>query len=103
MKLFVIGNARHGKDSVCKILQEDFGLTFESSSCFCAKLAVEPWLKEKLGITYSMKSSMPTELTTAQIGTTPSQHTTRQTDQGSPASCLSSLTSIAACATGKNC
>jgi hypothetical protein len=53
MKLFVIGNARHGKDSVCKILQEDFGLTFESSSCFCAKRAVEPWLKEKLGITYS--------------------------------------------------
>lgn len=51
MKLFVIGSGRHGKDTVGEIIQDMTGLTFESSSMFCAEHVVTPWL-EKLGITY---------------------------------------------------
>jgi hypothetical protein len=51
MKLFVIGHGRHGKDTVAELIQEECGLTFESSSMFCAEHVVIPWL-EKLGITY---------------------------------------------------
>ena len=51
MKLFVIGSGRHGKDTVGDIITQDYGLTFESSSMFCAEHVVTPWL-EKLGITY---------------------------------------------------
>lgn len=51
MKLMVIGNARHGKDSVCEILAADYGLSFVSSSQFVAERAVKPWLAER-GITY---------------------------------------------------
>lgn len=50
-KIFVIGHGRHGKDTVGEIIQEICGLTFESSSMFCAEHVVAPWL-EKLGITY---------------------------------------------------
>ncbi len=50
-KIFVIGHGRHGKDTVGEIIQEICGLTFESSSMFCAEHVVTPWL-EKLGITY---------------------------------------------------
>lgn len=50
-KIFVIGHGRHGKDTVGEIIQEICGLTFESSSMFCAEHVVSPWL-EKLGITY---------------------------------------------------
>lgn len=51
-KIFVIGHGRHGKDTVGEIIQEICGLTFESSSMFCAEHVVTPWL-EKLGITYA--------------------------------------------------
>lgn len=51
MKLFVIGQGRHGKDTAAEIIQEQYGLTFESSSMFCAEHVVTPWLKD-LGITY---------------------------------------------------
>lgn len=44
MKLLVIGHARHGKDSLCEILQQDHGLRFTSSSYFAAERAVRPWL-----------------------------------------------------------
>lgn len=50
-KIFVIGHGRHGKDTVGEMIQEICGLTFESSSMFCAEHVVTPWL-EKLGITY---------------------------------------------------
>lgn len=50
-KIFVIGHGRHGKDTVGEIIQDICGLTFESSSMFCAEHVVTPWL-EKLGITY---------------------------------------------------
>ena len=51
MKLFVIGHGRHGKDTVAEFAQKNYGLTFESSSMFCAEHVVTPWL-EKMGITY---------------------------------------------------
>lgn len=51
MKLFVIGHGRHGKDTVAEFVREKYGLTFESSSMFCAEHVVTPWL-EKMGITY---------------------------------------------------
>lgn len=51
MKIFVIGHGRHGKDTVGEIIRDMTGLTFESSSMFCAEHVVTPWL-EKLGITY---------------------------------------------------
>lgn len=57
MKLMVLGEARHGKDSVCEIITRDYGLTFESSSAFVAEKAVRPWLAAK-GITYSTYDEM---------------------------------------------
>lgn len=50
-KILVIGHARHGKDSVCRILQQKYNLSFMSSSQFVAEKAVRPWM-EKLGIVY---------------------------------------------------
>lgn len=51
MKLLVTGYARHGKDTVCNILSENFGLSFVSSSYFVAERAVRPYLEER-GIIY---------------------------------------------------
>lgn len=51
MKIFVIGHGRHGKDTVGDVIRDMTGLTFRSSSMFCAEHVVTPWL-EKLGITY---------------------------------------------------
>jgi hypothetical protein len=44
-----MGYARHGKDTVCEILRDDYALTFCSSSFFCAAKVVMPALKEKYG------------------------------------------------------
>lgn len=49
MKLLVIGHGRHGKDTVCEILQEKYNLSFESSSKFCSKLFIYDMLKDKYG------------------------------------------------------
>lgn len=49
MKLLVIGHGRHGKDTVCEILQEKYNLSFESSSRFCSKLFIYDMLKNKYG------------------------------------------------------
>jgi hypothetical protein len=47
MKLLVIGHGRHGKDTVCEILQEKYDLSFESSSRFCSKHFIFDLLKDK--------------------------------------------------------
>ena len=47
LKLLVIGHGRHGKDTVCEILRDRYGYTFESSSKFCSKLFIYNDLKNK--------------------------------------------------------
>ena len=42
-KILVIGYARHGKDAVGEILRDTYGLTFTSSSLFCAERVVMPY------------------------------------------------------------
>ena len=49
LKLLVIGHGRHGKDTVCEILGNEYGYSFESSSRFCSKLFIFNDLKEKYG------------------------------------------------------
>ena len=51
LKLLVIGHGRHGKDTVCDILNEQYNLSFESSSRFCSKLFIFDMLKDKYGYT----------------------------------------------------
>lgn len=46
MKIMVIGNARHGKDSTCNILHDLYRLNFVSSSYFVAEIAVRPYLEQ---------------------------------------------------------
>ena len=41
-KLMIMGYARHGKDTVCEIMRDKYGLSFTSSSMFCAEYAVWP-------------------------------------------------------------
>ena len=48
-KLLVIGHGRHGKDTVCEMLRDDYDYSFESSSQFCSKLFIYDNLKEKYG------------------------------------------------------
>ena len=48
-KLLVIGHGRHGKDTVCEILQKNYNLSFESSSKFCSQLFIYDQLKDKYG------------------------------------------------------
>lgn len=49
MKLMIMGHGRHGKDTVCEILRDEYGYTFESSSMAAAKHAIYPALKHILG------------------------------------------------------
>lgn len=48
-KLLIIGHGRHGKDTVCEILRDTYGYSFESSSKFCSKLFIYDMLKDKYG------------------------------------------------------
>lgn len=48
-KLLIIGNARHGKDSMAEILQQEFGLKFKSSSQAAADIFLYDRLKDKYG------------------------------------------------------
>ena len=47
LKLLVIGHGRHGKDTVCEILRDRYGYSFESSSQFCSRLFIYDQLKDK--------------------------------------------------------
>jgi hypothetical protein len=50
-KLLIIGHGRHGKDTVCEILKESYGFSFESSSQFCSKLFIYDMLKDRYSYT----------------------------------------------------
>ena len=41
-KVLILGHARHGKDTVAEILRDQYGLSFVSSSQFCAEHVVWP-------------------------------------------------------------
>jgi dephospho-CoA kinase len=45
-KLLVVGHGRHGKDTVCEML-EAYGYTFQSSSKFCSELFIFEDLKDQ--------------------------------------------------------
>lgn len=51
-KLLIIGHGRHGKDTVCEILDEQYGYTFVSSSWFVA----EHFAYEKFKDLYNYKN-----------------------------------------------
>lgn len=53
-KLLIIGHARHGKDSLAEIMNEEFGLTFVSSS----QAAADIFLYDKLKDQYGYKTSV---------------------------------------------
>lgn len=50
-KLIVIGYGRHGKDTVCDILQNQYGFKFMSSSEFCNEKVIFPILAPIYGYT----------------------------------------------------
>jgi len=50
-KFLIIGAARHGKDSLAEILNEEFGYTFESSSQSAANIFLYDLLRDKYGYT----------------------------------------------------
>jgi len=52
-KLLVIGHGRHGKDTVCEILRDKYGFSFESSSQFCSKLFIFDMVTEQNGMMLS--------------------------------------------------
>lgn len=49
LKLIIIGYGRHGKDTVCEILEKQYEYSFKSSSEFCAEHVVYPILKNTYG------------------------------------------------------
>lgn len=44
-KLFVLGYKRHGKDTVCEMIRDTYGLSFSSSSWAAAEHVVLPYFK----------------------------------------------------------
>lgn len=46
-KLLVLGYARHGKDTVCEMLRDEYGYSFQASSVFCAERVVFPALRDR--------------------------------------------------------
>lgn len=46
-KLLIIGHGRHGKDTVCEILRDDYGFNFQSSSKFCSEKFIYDKLKDR--------------------------------------------------------
>jgi hypothetical protein len=50
-KLLIIGHGRHGKDTVCEILRDNYGFRFQSSSEFCAQKFIYNELRHKYGYT----------------------------------------------------
>lgn len=50
-RLLILGSARHGKDTFAEIMNEEFGLTFKSSSQSAADIFLYDALKDKYGYT----------------------------------------------------
>lgn len=50
-KILVLGFARHGKDTVSEMLRDNHGLSFTSSSAFCAEHVILPALSPVYGYT----------------------------------------------------
>jgi hypothetical protein len=48
-KILIIGHGRHGKDTVCEILRDEYDYSFKSSSQFCSELFIFDELKAKYG------------------------------------------------------
>jgi hypothetical protein len=48
-KLLVIGHGRHGKDTVCELLRDQYQFVFRSSSDFCAERFIYLALRDKYG------------------------------------------------------
>lgn len=48
-RILVVGHARHGKDTVCEILRDEYGFSFISSSEFACSKVVFPILSAKYG------------------------------------------------------
>jgi hypothetical protein len=48
-KILILGNARHGKDTLAEILNRNFGMTFRSSSEAAAEIFIYENLKDKMG------------------------------------------------------
>jgi hypothetical protein len=49
MKMMIIGHARHGKDTVCEILKQHHGLSWQSSSEAAAASIVYPAMRDVYG------------------------------------------------------
>ena len=43
LKVCVIGHGRHGKDTFCEIMRDNYGMRFQSSSMFCAEKVMLPY------------------------------------------------------------
>ena len=54
-KMLIIGNMRHGKDSLAEIMNEEYGLTFVSSSQAAADIFLYDRLKDKYGYKNSVE------------------------------------------------
>jgi dephospho-CoA kinase len=52
-RLLILGSARHGKDTLAEIMNEEYGLTFKSSSQAAADIFLYNTLKDKYGYTTS--------------------------------------------------
>lgn len=48
-KLLIVGHGRHGKDTVCDILKNQYNFSYESSSRFCCQLFIFRELQPKYG------------------------------------------------------
>lgn len=46
-KLLVLGHGRHGKDTFCEILRDDYGFTFNPSSLLIAGYIKDNWLQDQ--------------------------------------------------------
>jgi hypothetical protein len=49
MKILILGNARHGKDTLAELLSENFGMTFKSSSEMAMELFIFDEIGENMG------------------------------------------------------